>query len=349
MSTIFFHTFKNPFITENGEQLSEPTIAYQTWGTLNEARDNVIVVCHALTGNTEANEWFGGFFGPGKTLDPDEHFIICTNALGSCYGTCGPVSVNPGTGKPYQADFSQITVRDIVRFDQLLLDELQIRGVEMVIGGSLGGMRALEFSIMDSRIKSAVLIAMGKAHSPWAIGISHTQREAIYNDPNWQEGYYAKSNPPKQGLALARKIAMNSYRSPQDFEAKFSRKRQQNSDQFQIESYLNYQGQKIVNRFDAVSYVRLTQAMDSHDIAYGRKGFRQALRKVKEPVLVIGIESDMLYPIAEQKELAQLLPNAHYIQIDSPHGHDGFLIEFDLMNQHILKFKKQLKNSIISH
>ena len=343
MPEIKSHTFDKPFITRGGACLSQPTIAYQSWGTLNDTRDNVILVCHALTGNTQADDWFEGFFGPGKPLDPDKHFIICTNALGSCYGSSGPVSAHPKTGQLYRAYFPKITIRDMVRFDQLLLDELQILGVELIIGGSMGGMRALEFSIMDSRIKSAVLMAMGKSHSPWAVGINHTQRQAIYNDPNWQDGYYSIDSQPKQGLALARKIAMNSYRSPEDFEAKFSRNVQEDSGPFQIESYLEYQGNKIVDRFDAVSYVRLTQAMDSHDVGFGRGSYRRALQRVDKPILVIGINSDKLYPISEQKELAQLLPFGRYAEVQSPHGHDAFLIEFDQMNKHIQTFLNQHK------
>lgn len=347
MSKIYSHTFAKSFITEGGKHISRPTIAYQTWGTLNKARDNVILICHALTGNTRADDWFDGFFGPGKPLNPAEHFIICTNALGSCYGSFGPASINPSTGKLYKADFPQITIRDMVRFDQWLLDELQIMGVELIIGGSMGGMRAIEFSIMDSRIKSAVLLAMGKSHSPWAIGISHTQRHAIFNDPNWQWGYYTADSPPNYGLALARMIAMNSYRSPQDFEAKFSRSVQQDSGQFQVESYLDYQGKKIVDRFNAVSYVRLTQAMDSHNVAFGRGSFQQALKRVNIPILVIGIDSDRLYPVSEQKELAQLLPHGKYAEVTSPHGHDAFLIEFDQINHSIIQFLNQFKPKIL--
>lgn len=340
MQDIKSHTFNKPFITEAGEPISNPEIAYQTWGRLNDAADNAVLVCHALTGDSKADDWFGGFFGHRKTLDPDKHFIICPNALGSCYGSSGPASKNPNTGNLYQSDFPKVTVRDIVRFDQWLLDELKVQGIEMVIGGSLGGMRALEFSVMDSRVNSAVLIGMGKAHSPWAIGISHTQRQAIYNDPKWNDGYYSKDDPPRKGLAVARMIAMNSYRSPQDFESKFSRSLQDNSNQFQIESYLNYQGQKIVGRFDAVSYVRLSQAMDSHDVAFARGSYKEALQKIDLPILVIGIDSDMLYPTKEQKELAELLPNATYAEVSSPHGHDGFLIEFGQMNRHVQHFHK---------
>lgn len=341
MSKIQSHTFQQPFITESGFTLPEPTVAYQTWGSLNRHRDNAVLVCHALTGNTAADDWFGGLFGAGKVLDPNRHFIICPNALGSCYGSTGPASINPETGNLYRTAFPKISVRDMVRLHQRLLDELGVQVTELVIGGSLGGMQALEFAIMDPRAQSAVLIGMGKAHSPWAVGISHTQRQAIFSDPNWNNGFYAEEQPPSKGLALARMIAMNSYRSPADFESKFSRRLQDGSSRFQVESYLDYQGQKIVDRFDAVSYVRLTQAMDTHDVARNRDTYGNILGGVRIPVLVLGIDSDMLYPVAEQKELAGLLPSGSYAEIKSPYGHDAFLIEFDQINRHIHSFQQE--------
>lgn len=341
MSDIKTKSFEQPFITESGDTIPEPVVVYRTWGSLNRQRNNAVLVCHALTGNTDADEWFGGLFGKGKTLDPNQHYIICPNVLGSCYGSTGPVSKNPETGKPYRMDFPIVSVRDMVRMHQRLLDALGVQGVELVIGGSLGGMQALEFSVMDLRTRSAVLIGMGKAHSPWAVGISHTQRQAIFSDANWQDGYYSQDNPPGKGLALARMIAMNSYRSPADFQAKFGRRQQNGATQFEVESYLQYQGQKIVDRFDAASYVRLTQAMDTHDVARNRNNYREILGAVRLPVLVAGIDSDILYPPAEQKELANLLPLGSYAEINSRHGHDAFLIEFDQLNSIIHSFKQE--------
>lgn len=338
MSTINSITFDEPFITEGGETILRPTITYQSWGKPNKSRDNAVFVCHALTGNTAADEWFGGLFGPDKTLNPEEQFIVCANVLGSCYGSIGPTSINPETGDPYRADFPKITIRDMVRLQQRLADALRISGIEMLIGGSMGGMQALEWCIMDDRPQSAVLIGMGKAHRPWAIGISQNQRQAIYNDPNWHNGYYSDDQPPKKGLALARKIAMISYRHQDDYRQKFGRKLQAGNDQFEVESYLDYQGQKLVDRFDAVSYVRLTQAMDSHDVARNRPSYEEILGQVEIPVLVVGINSDLLYPEDEQHELAAMLPNSRYRKILSPHGHDAFLIEFDQLNKIIKPF-----------
>jgi len=342
------HKLKEPFVTESGFTIYEPVVAYQTWGELNESRDNAVLVCHALTGNTAVNEWFGGLFGPGKTLDPRQQFIICINSLGSCYGTSGPASRNPDTGKPYRIDFPVITIRDMVRLQQRMLDELGISRIELVIGGSMGGMQALEWCIMDDRPQSAVLVGMGKAHRPWAIGISHTQRQAIYNDPNWKDGYYTAEKPPRKGLALARMIAMISYRSDADYEHKFGRLPQKNNDRFQVESYLNYQGQKLVERFDAVSYVRLSQAMDSHDVARNRQSYKQVLGNVDIPALVIGIDTDLLYPVQEQQELSKLLPDARYREIRSSHGHDAFLMEFEQMNTIITSFLTETPKPTLS-
>lgn len=345
MSEIKSYTFEQSLLTELGDIIQTPTVAYRTWGELNRQRNNAVLVLHALTGNTHADEWFGGLFGPGKTIDPDRHFVVCPNVLGSCYGTTGPDSVDPATGKTYRMDFPKVTIRDIVRLHQRLLDKLGVAGLELAIGGSMGGMQALELCIMDPRPRSAVLLGMGKSHSPWAIGISHTQRRAIYNDPNWKHGTYNEDDPPAEGLALARMIAMNSYRSPADFHTKFARKLQGDTAQFQVESYLNYQGKKIVDRFDACSYVRLTQAMDSHDVARNRGSYSEILGGVRKPVLVVGIDSDMLYPVEEQKELAELLPGGEYAEINSRYGHDAFLIEFDQINELARNFAKEKLNS----
>lgn len=338
---ITIEKLKKPFITEAGFRFDEPVVAYKTWGSLNKEKDNVILICHALTGHAAADEWFPGIFGEGRVCDPEKNFIICINVPGSPYGSVGPWSENPETGEPYRNSFPEITVRDMVRFQQLLLDQLGITGIELVLGSSLGGMQALEFAIMDERIETAALIAMGKSHSPWAIGISHAQRRAIFADPKWNDGNYDKDDGPDQGLAAARMMAMITYRAPADYEKKFSRRLQDDSDQFQVESYLDYQGQKLANRFDALSYIILTKAMDSHDVSRGRGTFENVLGGVQIPVKVIGIDSDHLYPIHEQKELANLLKNAEYKEIKSSYGHDAFLIEFEQINDIINPFIKE--------
>lgn len=329
---------KKPFVTEAGFRFDEPDVAYKTWGSLNKEKDNVILICHALTGHAAADEWFPGIFGAGRVCDPAKNFIICINVPGSPYGSVGPWSTNPKTGEPYRNSFPEITVRDMVRFQQQLLDQLEIKGIELVLGGSLGGMQALEFVVMDDRIQSAALIAMGKSHSPWAIGISHAQRKAIYTDPEWKDGNYKKGEGPKEGLATARMMAMITYRAPSDYDKKFGRKLQGDTSQFQVESYLDYQGKKLAERFDAHSYIILTEAMDSHDVSRGRSSYEEVLGRVSIPVRVIGIDSDHLYSIQEQKELAKLLKNGEYHEIKSSYGHDAFLIEFDQINEIIEPF-----------
>jgi len=335
-----------PFVTESGFRFEEVDVAYKTWGKLNRNRDNVILICHALTGNPDADIWFPGLFKEDGLIRVDNHFVICINVPGSCYGSIGPASINPETGKAYQASFPEITIRDMVRFQQLMLDELEIQGIEIVIGGSMGGMQALEFAVMDPRIRAAIPIAMGKAHTPWAIGISHVQRQSIYSDPHWKKGFYDKGSPPVQGLANARMMAMLTYRAPSDYEQKFGRKPQPDSDLFQVESYLNYQGIKLTNRFTANSYVILTKAMDTHDVARGRENYSAVLGNLKIPVLVIGIDTDLLYPINEQQELARLIPNSEYAEIKSPHGHDAFLIEFNQLNKITKKFLNRLNAEV---
>lgn len=329
-------TLESDFITESGFRFNTPPIAYKTWGKLNRERNNVVLICHALTGHAAADEWFPGLMGEGKIADPSKDFIICINVPGSCYGSAGPWTVNPNTGKPYGVNFPKLTIRDLVRFQLALLNQLGIQGIELVIGGSMGGMQALEFTIMDKRIESAVLIAMGKAHTPWAIGISQAQRAAIKADAKWNNGNYPKNDGPFHGVAAARMMAMITYRTPEDYNRKFGRKLQNEDDMFQVESYLNYQGEKLAKRFDALTYIILTEAMDSHDIARGRGTYEEVLNRVEIPVQVVGINSDHLYPVSEQKELADLLPNGRFHEIQSNYGHDAFLIEFDQLN-HIVK------------
>jgi len=322
-----------PFKTENGFAFPETEIAWKSWGKLNEEKNNVILICHALTGHAAADEWFKGLFVEGGPLDTSRFYVLCINSLGSCYGSTGPSSINPKTGTPYKSTFPEITIRDIVRFQQQLLDELGINGIRLVLGGSMGGMIALEFALMDSRVRAASLIAMGKNHSPWAIGISHAQRRAIYNDPNWKDGNYDDQHPPVHGLATARMMAMITYRSYFEYRDKFERKRQPGKNIFQVESYLNYQGDKLSKRFDANSYITLTKAMDTHDVARERGSYRDVLARLDVPVQVIGINSDRLYPIEEQKELAALIPESTFHEIKSSSGHDAFLIEFEQLNR----------------
>jgi homoserine O-acetyltransferase len=326
-----FHTFKRRFKLESGDDLAYPTVACRTWGELNAERTNVVIICHALTGNADADVWFKGIFESELLQDK---FVICMNVIGSCYGSTGPQSINPSTGKPYGSSFPKVTIRDMVNVQRALINRLGIQGIDAVIGGSMGGMQALEWAITDDRIRKLVLIAMGKAHSAWAIGVGEAQRRAIMSDPKWKNGDYEVDNPPKDGLATARMMAMLTYRSFPSYEEKFGRNPQsEHSPEFAVESYLDYQGKKLAGRFDAMSYVRLTQAMDTHDVSRGRGTFEEVLGNIRIPTQVIGIDSDVLYPPKEQKALAGLIPGAMYHPIKSKHGHDAFLIEFEQMNR----------------
>ena len=333
------------FTLEGGATLRDVPIAYTSWGRLNEARDNAVVVCHALTGSHDAAEWWNGLFGPGRALDPQRHFIVCANVLGSPYGSAAPVTTNPDTGAPYGAAFPQTTIRDTVRLHRRLLDRLGIREVACALGGSMGGMQVLEWAFQTKTdgapfVRSLVPVAIGGRHTAWQIGWSESQRQAIYADPNWCDGHYPPHAPPTRGLAAARMMAMVSYRSHPSFDGRFGRDvMDDDGAPFAVESYLRYQGDKLVDRFDANCYVRLTQQMDSHDIARGRGTYESVLRSIDQPSLVVGIDSDVLYPLAEQEELAAHLPNATLEVLSAPHGHDAFLIELDALNELIVNWR----------
>ncbi len=321
---------------ECGRTLYEAPVAYRTWGRLNRAGDNAIVVCHALTGNTNADEWWGGLFGPGRALDPERYFIICPNVIGSPYGTVSPVTTDPATGRPYGADFPEVTVRDTVRIHRRLADHLGVRKVALVIGGSMGGMQVLEWAFFGDYVGRLAPIAVGGRHSAWCIGWSEAQRQAIYADARWNGGRYDPEDPPDAGLSAARMMAMVSYRSHASFESRFGRDRMSSNGcgaVFSVESYLRYQGKKLVGRFDANCYVRLTKLMDSHDISRARGDYYNVLRTIRQPALVVGIQSDVLYPLVEQEELAANIPGATLAVLDVPHGHDSFLIEQNTLNQ----------------
>lgn len=357
-------TFFEPFQLESGEVLSQVTVAYETYGKLNNTGTNAILICHALTGDAHASDynyngngrstdtvsskqkgWWNELIGPGKAFDPSIHFIVCSNILGGCYGTTGPTSINSITGRKYGADFPQITVRDMVNLQYQLLNTLGVNKLQAVAGGSLGGMQVLEWALMfPEYVEKIIPIATAAQHSAWCIGLNEAARKTITDDPAWENGNYISQ--PSAGLSTARMIAMISYRSAGSFNKKFGRAINRNesrqdfksNSEFQVESYLHYQGNKLVSRFDANTYLCITRAMDLHDVARGRGLLREVLEKIKAKTLCIGINSDILYPVAEQKEIALLIPNAKYFEIDSIHGHDAFLIEFEQINNAITKF-----------
>lgn len=337
------------FKFESGAEIKSVNVAYETYGALNRDGTNAVLICHALTGNSHASSyndpsqvegWWEGVIGEGKAFDPSKHFVVCSNFLGSCYGTTGPTSINPLTEKVYAADFPQMTVRDMVRLQYELLQSLGVKKLLTVTGGSLGGMQTLEWALLyPDFVETIIPIATSAKHSAWAIGLNEIQRKAIFDDPKWKNGFYDAQ--PSNGLATARMLAMMSYRSQISLEEKFGREIRENSSPkpyYQVESYLHYQGEKLVIRFDANTYVYITRAMDLHDVSKNRRTVKEALAKIKARTLCVGIDTDILYPAYEQKEIRDAINCAEYFEIKSIHGHDAFLIEFDQINQAVVKF-----------
>lgn len=330
------------FQLESGETLEGVRVGYRTWG---EPRDEATLICHALTGSADADEWWPGLFGPTRTFDPDHDFIIASNVLGGCYGTTGPTSTRPGTDHRYGPDFPMITIRDMVDLQAALLDHLGVERLRLVIGGSMGGMQALEWaSMFPERVEGGVAIGVGANHSAWSVAFSEAQRAAIWADPKFLDGAYQPDEGPDSGLAVARMIAMISYRGKANFETRFGRRTVE--DEFEIRSYLRHQGQKLVARFDANTYLTLVDAMDSHDLARGRGEMEQVLTGIKTPFLAVGISSDILYPAAEVEELAAGLPNARYQMLHAAQGHDSFLIEMANLDGIVSRFKNDLARGI---
>jgi len=328
-----------PLPLELGGALRGVRVAYRSWGRLASGGDNAVVVCHALTGSADADRWWTGMFGPGRALDPERDFVVCSNILGSCYGTTGPTSIDPATGRPWLGDFPTITIRDMVRAQRELLAALGVKKVRLVVGGSLGGMQVLEWALSYPELVEAIVpIATSARHSAWAIGLSEAQRQAIYADPRWKGGRYDPADPPVGGLAAARMMAMCTYRHKASFDERFGR-RLQAADLFAMESYLRYQGRQLVDRFDAASYVALTRAMDTHDVARGRGDFDEVLRSVRCPALVVSIDSDVLYLPDEQQEIAHRIPGARLLRLASKDGHDAFLIDVDWLSDEVAEFR----------
>lgn len=328
------------FTLEEGTTLRDIPVAYETWGTLNAAGDNAVVVCHALTGSADVAEWWGGMLGSGRALDPTCDFVICLNVPGSPYGSVSPVSRDPSTGEAYGATFPLFTTRDTVRLHRRVLESIGVKQVACAIGGSMGGMHVLEWAFETTGdgtpfVRALVPIAVGGRHTAWQIGWSETQRQAIYADPKWRDGRYPEDDPPDHGLATARMMAMVSYRSQPSFEDRFGRDVMEGKKgaPYAVESYLRHQGKKLVDRFDANCYVHLTRQMDTHDVARGRGAYEGVLSSIRQPTLVVGITSDVLYPVEEQRELVNHLPHATLEVLSAPHGHDSFLIELDTLSE----------------
>lgn len=330
-----FFELRRPLALEQGGTLPRVRIAYRTWG---RPQSSAILICHALTGSADADDWWARLFGPGRVLDPHRSFIVCANVLGGCYGTTGPTSVRPGEDVPYGNTFPRITIRDMVHSQAKLLDQLGVETLDLVVGGSMGGMQVLEWAVLyPERVRTIAPIGVGPAQSAWAIGLSEAQRQAIHADAGFRGGAYARDAGPVAGLAAARSLAMLSYRSPHNFESRFAR-RADRTGTFDAQSYLRYQGEKLVDRFDANTYLTLIAAMDSHDVGRGRGSTPDVLAGIRQPALVMSIRSDGLYPPDEVAGLGRHMPSAELVELDAPHGHDSFLIEVDDINHHLVEF-----------
>jgi len=351
---LFDFATDRPFALEGGGHLRHATLAYETWGTLDADGANAVLVFHALTGDSHAagamgaghptDGWWDGLIGPGRALDTDRWFVVSSNVLGGCQGSTGPASIDPATGTPYGSRFPVVTVRDMVRAQKLLADHLGVSAWHSVVGGSMGGMQALEWSIIyPERVRSTVVLASTAAASAQQIAWSAAGRRAIALDPGWRGGDYYDAEPgcgPCNGLALARSLATVTYRADGEFQDRFGRIELDPLDgpfslwdRFQVESYLDYQGEKLCRRFDANSYLIINKAMDLHDIGRGRGGVDRALGRVRGPVLNGSISSDALYWPWQQDALRDGLRAAgvtcHHHILDNPFGHDGFLLEID--------------------
>ncbi|XP_006459810.1 hypothetical protein AGABI2DRAFT_184355 [Agaricus bisporus var. bisporus H97] len=398
------------FTLECGTTLKQVPVAYRTWGKLNETKDNVMIICHAFTGSADVEDWWGPMMGRGKAFDPRRFFIFCANTLGSPYGTASPITTNPDTNRHYGPAFPPTTIRDDVYLQKLVLDHLGVASVAVAIGGSMGGMAVLEWPLCTPRgyVRHVIPIATSARHSAWCISWGEAQRQSIYSDPGYHDGFY--ESQPASGLAAARMSALLTYRSRDSFETRFGRKPQidqggiitppespKTSDGgdavvlhndglkspkirttstigtdllqgstsdgtstlsspstprppiFSAQSYLRYQGDKFIARFDANCYIHMTRKLDTHDVSRGRvssnisdtEALKRVLANLPPRALVISIATDGLFTPSEQLEIAANIPEAELVTVPSPDGHDGFLLEFEVINGYIFRFLKR--------
>lgn len=319
-----------------GGELQNLRLGYHTYGELNAARDNAIWVCHALTANSDPADWWAGLVGPGCPLDPARYFIVCVNMLGSCYGSTGPLDTNPANGEPWYAAFPTVTPADMVRAQVHLADALGIARIHLVIGGSMGGQQALEWAVQfPGRVEHLVALATNAQHSAWGIAFNESQRMALEADPTYRT---ATPHGGRAGLAAARSIAMLSYRSYPIFQQTQHGTWPDRPGTFRAATYQRYQGEKLVRRFSAHSYHVLSRAMDAHGFETAPQDLPAKLGRITAKTLVIGIRSDVLFPVEEQQYLAAHIPCARYVEIDSDYGHDGFLVETERVGEHVTAF-----------
>ncbi|MEN9301094.1 MAG: homoserine O-acetyltransferase [Actinomycetota bacterium] len=360
------------FALDGGSYLRDVTLAYETWGTLNADRSNAVLLCHAWTGDSHvagpAEEghptpgWWEGIVGPGLAIDTNEWFVVCSNVLGGCQGSTGPASPHPDDGKPYGSRFPVITVRDMVRAQLRLTDMLGIPKWHAVVGGSMGGMQVLEWAVtFPHRVNAIVPVATCVYATAQQIAWGAIGRRAIKLDPKWRGGEYYDAAPgdgPWQGLAIARMVSQVTFRSDNVFTERFGRELMDSDvdhnglglwDRFVVESYLDHHGDRLIRRFDTNSYLIIGKAMDLHDVGRGRVSLERAMSRVTMPALTIGISSDILYPTYQQKQIHELLQKqgtrSSYVEVDSPHGHDAFLINLDQVGAPIKAFLESLESS----
>jgi homoserine O-acetyltransferase len=357
-----------PFEPELGGILPEVTLAYETWGVLNEAADNAVLLVHALTGDSHAaggpdethrrGGWWDPVVGPGLAIDTDTFFVVCSNVLGGCSGSTGPASVEPGSGRPYGMRFPVVTIRDIVRAQKRLLDAIGVRKLALVAGGSIGGQQALEWAVeFPDFVEKAVPVAATGALGPQGIGMSEIGRRAIVADPDWQDGdYYGTGRSPDDGLAIARMAGMMTYQSAPGQWERFGRRPAgrpalypEFGGRFEIESYLQYQGRELTGRFDANSYLYLSRAMDLYDVASGYDSEEEAYARIQAEVLFVGITSDWLFPATEVKDSVENAKRAgaraRYAEIDTLSGHDAFLKDWKELTEAIQPFTTKKADS----
>jgi homoserine O-acetyltransferase len=333
------------FTTESGNTLTGIHLAYTTHGSLNERKDNVVWVFHALTANSDATEWWHGLVGEGKLFDPAVYFIICVNVPGSCYGSIGPLDIDPATAKSHYHDFPFFTIKDMVKTYRELRESLGITKIHIGIGGSMGGQQLLEWAVEEPELFEFIFpIATNAVHSAWGIAFNESQRMCIECDATWKE---KKDTAGIEGMKVARGIALISYRNYITYNASQSETHNEKTDHFKTASYQRYQGEKLAKRFNAFSYYFLSKGMDSHNLGRGRDSIEGALQKIKAKALAIGITTDILFPVQEQQFIANNIPGAQLKTIHSNYGHDGFLLEFEQIENiisHFLADHTQAKN-----
>ena len=330
------YIYDQRFKLESGEELPSVEIAYYTYGSLNKKKNNVIWIFHALTASSDAADWWNGLVGEGKVFDTKKYFIVCANILGSCYGSSGPLSVNPITGRKYYSGFPMVTIRDMVNAHILLRKHLGIEKIFIGAGGSMGAYQVLEWAVMEPKIfERMILMNTSARESAWGIAIHTAQRLAIEADPTWRK---EADEAGAKGLKAARAIGMLTYRNYETFADQQTDDNHNKLDNHKASSYINYQGDKLVKRFNACSYWLLTKSMDSHNLARGRKKIEDVLRSIKAKTLVIGMSSDILCPNAEQRFLSKHLPKATLKIVDSSYGHDGFLVEWEKLTKIISRW-----------